>query len=115
MALRMAGIAIGAHYGVTEAVIGLMFAQIAATGILGLAGLEAFHRFPHAARTSLGSHRGGILRFVVQSSLATGVVSLRGPLRRSSSASSRTRSRSRISASPRRRRTASPRSRHRRA
>ena len=54
-----------------------MSAQIAATGILGLARLEAFHRFPHAALTSLASHRGGILRFAVQSSLATGGASLR--------------------------------------
>jgi O-antigen/teichoic acid export membrane protein len=80
MALRMAGIAIGAHYGVTEAVVGLMLAQVAATAILGVAGVVAFRRFPHAARTALGSHRRGILRFVVQSSLATGVVSLRGTL-----------------------------------
>ncbi len=80
MALRMAGIAIGAHYGVTEAVLGLMAAQLAATAVLGVAGLEAFRRFPHAARTVLGSHRRSILGFVVQSSLATGVVSLRGTL-----------------------------------
>src|SRR5207237_9253235 len=80
MALRLAGLAIGAHFGVTEAVVGLAVSQAAATVILGAAGLAAFHRFPHAARTTLGQHRRGILRFVVQSSLATGVVSLRGTL-----------------------------------
>jgi O-antigen/teichoic acid export membrane protein len=80
MALRLAGLAIGAHYGVTEAVIGLVVAQAAATIVLGVAGLEAFRRFPHAEHTELGQHRRGILGFVVQSSLATGVVSLRGTL-----------------------------------
>jgi len=80
MGLRLAGLAIGAHYGVTEAIVGLVASQLAATAILGGAGLYAFRRFPHAARTQLGPHRRGILRFVVQSSLATGVVSLRGTL-----------------------------------
>ncbi len=80
MGLRLAGLAIGAHYGITEAVVGLVASQAAATVILGGAGLYAFRRFPHAAKTPLGPHRRGILRFVVQSSLATGVVSLRGTL-----------------------------------
>ena len=80
MALRLAGLAIGAHYGVTQAVIGLVAAQAAATIMLGVAGVEAFRRFPHAEHTELGPHRRGILGFVVQSSLATGVVSLRGTL-----------------------------------
>jgi O-antigen/teichoic acid export membrane protein len=80
MALRLAGLAIGAHYGVTEAIVGLVASQAVATGVLGGAGLYAFRRFPHAPRTLLGPHRRGILRFVVQSSLATGVVSLRGTL-----------------------------------
>jgi O-antigen/teichoic acid export membrane protein len=80
MALRLAGLAVGAHFGVTEAVVGLAVSQAVATVILGAAGVAAFRRFPHAARTPLGAHRRGILRFVVQSSLATGVVSLRGTL-----------------------------------
>jgi len=80
MALRLTGLAIGAHYGVTEAVIGLVGSQAAATIVLGAAGVYAFRRFPHADHTELGQHRRGILGFVVQSSLATGVVSLRGTL-----------------------------------
>jgi O-antigen/teichoic acid export membrane protein len=80
MALRLAGLGVGAHFGVTEAVVGLAVSQVAATLILGAAGLVAFRRFPRADRTLLGSHRRGILNFVVQSSLATGVVSLRGTL-----------------------------------
>ncbi len=80
MALRLAGLAIGAHYGVTQAVVGLVVSQAAATIVLGVAGIVAFRRFPHAEHTELGQHRRGILGFVVQSSLATGVVSLRGTL-----------------------------------
>jgi O-antigen/teichoic acid export membrane protein len=80
MLLRLAGLAIGAHYGVTEAVIGLVVSQAAATFILGGAGIYAFRRFPHAEHEQLGPHRRGILGFVVQSSVATGVVSLRGTL-----------------------------------
>jgi len=80
MALRLAGLAIGAHYGVTEAVVGLVLSQAVATFIFGGAAIYAFRRFPHADRMELGSHRRGILRFVVSSSVATGVVSLRGTL-----------------------------------
>lgn len=80
MALRLAGLAVGAHFGVTEAVIGLVVSQGASTIVLGGAGIYAFRRFPHSPGTKLGPHRRGILRFVVQSSLATGVVSLRGTL-----------------------------------
>ena len=63
-----------------QAVIGLVVSQAVATVVLGVAGIVAFHRFPHAEHTELGQHRRGILGFVVQSSLATGVVSLRGTL-----------------------------------
>jgi O-antigen/teichoic acid export membrane protein len=80
MALRMTGIGIGAHFGVTEAIVGIVVAQFVATGILGTAGILVFRRFPHAAKTKLGEHRRAIVKFVFQSSLATGVVSLRGAL-----------------------------------
>ena len=80
MALRLAGLAIGARYGVTEAVLGLVLSQAFATFIFGGAAIYAFRRFPHADQVELGSHRRGILRFVVSSSFATGVVSLRGTL-----------------------------------
>ncbi len=80
LALRMVGLGVGAHFGVTEAVLGMVAAQIVATLILAAAGIEAFRRFPHAPTTRLGDHRRRILGFVFQSSLATGVVSLRGTL-----------------------------------
>jgi O-antigen/teichoic acid export membrane protein len=79
LGLRMVGLAVGAHFGVTEAVAGMVAAQFLATGLLGAAGLVSFRHFPQL-RTELGEHRRRILGFVVQSSLATGIVSLRGAL-----------------------------------
>ena len=76
----MTGLAIGAHYGVTEAVIGIVVAQVVATALLSGVALAAFRRFPAAEPVRLEEDRRGILRFVFHSSLATGVVSLRGAL-----------------------------------
>jgi O-antigen/teichoic acid export membrane protein len=77
MALRLAGIAVGAHYGVLEAVLGILAAQVLATAAVAVAGVVAFRRFPRAAARPLGEDRGEIRAFVIQSSLATGVLSLR--------------------------------------
>ncbi len=80
MGLRMTGLAVGAHFGVTEAVVGIVVAQAVATALLAAVALAAFRRFPAAAPVRLAEDRRGILRFVFHSSLATGVVSLRGAL-----------------------------------
>jgi O-antigen/teichoic acid export membrane protein len=80
MALRFCAIAVGSQYGLTEAVLGIVVAQIAATGAIGLVGLNAFRRFPVARPQALDVDRRGIVRFVLQSSVATGVLSLRGAL-----------------------------------
>jgi O-antigen/teichoic acid export membrane protein len=77
MGLRLAGIAVGAHFGLREAVAGVLAAQLASTASIGLAGLVAFRRFPQAGSTPLGDDRREILSFVLQSSAATGVLSLR--------------------------------------
>src|SRR5204862_4715476 len=53
MALRLAGLAIGAHYGVTEALVGLILSQAFATVIFGAASIYAFRRFPHADQVEL--------------------------------------------------------------
>jgi O-antigen/teichoic acid export membrane protein len=76
-AFRLAGIAIGSHYGVEEAVLGLLIGQIAASLAVGGAGLAVFRRFPAAEHEPLRQDRAEILRFVIQSSIATGIVSLR--------------------------------------
>ena len=80
MGLRMTGLAVGSHFGVTEAVVGIVIAQVVATGLLAMVALMAFRRFPAAEPVPLDEDRRGILRFVWHSSLATGVVSLRGAL-----------------------------------
>jgi O-antigen/teichoic acid export membrane protein len=77
-ACRLAGIAAGAHYGVDQAVVGLVLGQALASLAVGGAGLAFFRRLPAATPEPLGDDRPEIVRFVVQSSLATGLVSLRG-------------------------------------
>jgi PST family polysaccharide transporter len=78
MALRLGAILIGAPRGVTATVVALVAAQTISTLSLGAVGLAAFRRFPSAEREALGEHRPEILRFVLQSSVGTGLVSLRG-------------------------------------
>jgi O-antigen/teichoic acid export membrane protein len=80
MALRLTGLAVGAHYGLTETVAGLVAAQCAAAAIVGIAGIRAFRAFPHGADEELAGDRREIVRFVMQSSIATGIISLRGTL-----------------------------------
>jgi O-antigen/teichoic acid export membrane protein len=78
--LRLAGIAAGAHFGVTEAIVGLVLGQAAASLVVGVAALRFFRQFPPASAEPLGDDRPGIVRFVIQSSIATGLVSLRGTI-----------------------------------
>jgi O-antigen/teichoic acid export membrane protein len=80
MALRLAGIASGAHFGLVQAVLGVVLAQVVATASVGVAGRLAFRRFPSAPARPLADDRRGILSFIVQSSAASGVLSLRGGL-----------------------------------
>ena len=80
MSLRLVGIAIGAHYGLTAAIAGVLIAQVIATASIGAVGWYAFHRFPRVESRPLGDDRRDIVSFIVQSSAATGVLSLRGGL-----------------------------------
>ncbi len=80
MALRLTGLAIGAQFGVVEACLGMLIAQVVASSAVGLAGLAAFRRFPAVPPRPLGEHRREIFSFVLQSSGATGILSLRGSL-----------------------------------
>ena len=77
MALRLVAIVIGAQYGVTETVVALVVAQLVATAVLSWMGLVALLRFPRVARVPLAQDRKEIVRFVLQSSLGTGIVSIR--------------------------------------
>jgi O-antigen/teichoic acid export membrane protein len=80
MGIRLVAILVGASYGVTEALAAMAVGQLLATGVAGIAGANALRRFPAAPRTSLGPDRREIVSFVLQSSVATGVISLRGAL-----------------------------------
>jgi O-antigen/teichoic acid export membrane protein len=77
MALRLAAVWIGAPHGLVTAVVLVVVAQVVATASIGVVGLAALRRFPHVPRTPLGDDRRAIVRFVLQSSAATGVLSIR--------------------------------------
>ncbi|HEX4520358.1 MAG TPA: hypothetical protein VH063_12325 [Gaiellaceae bacterium] len=77
MGLRLVGIAIGAQWGVTEAVAGVVLAQLVTTAsILGV-GLWGLRRFPSVPPRPLGEDRGPLVRFVAQSAAYTGLISVR--------------------------------------
>ena len=80
MAIRLVAILVGASYGVSAALGAMALGQLVATVVAGTAGTFALRRFPPGEETSLGSDRREILSFVVQSSIATGVISLRAAL-----------------------------------
>lgn len=83
MALRLAGVAIGARHGVAAAIAGILVAQAVGTLSVAVVGLVAYRRFPSAAAQPLGDDRREIRSFFTQSTVATCVTSLRtglGPL-----------------------------------
>ena len=80
MALRLAAIAVGTRYGLTQTIAAIVVAQVLATSAVLAAGWVAFRRNPRVASVALGSERSEIIRFVAQSSVATGVVALRSTL-----------------------------------
>ncbi len=80
MALRLAGLGIGCLWGVTGAVIGMVIAQVVATGAICVAGALAFGRFPHAPAEPLGDDRRPLRRFLVQSTVASSLFSARAQL-----------------------------------
>jgi O-antigen/teichoic acid export membrane protein len=74
---RLAGLAVGSRYGVSEALLGLVIGQVAGSAAVGSAALAAFRRFPAAVPEPLAEDRRELVRFVAQSSIASGIVSLR--------------------------------------
>ena len=80
MALRLAAVAIGVGYGLSETIAAIVLAQVLSTACVGVVGIAAFRRFPREAAAALGEDRRGILAFVLQSSAATGLISLRNAL-----------------------------------
>jgi O-antigen/teichoic acid export membrane protein len=80
MALRLAAIAAGASFGLAWTIAAIAGAQAVASLAIGVAGWRAFRRFPAAPARALGDEAREIVRFVLQSSGATGAVSLRSTL-----------------------------------
>ena len=80
MGIRLIAILVGAQAGVTAALGALALGQLVATAIVGTAGAVALRRFPRAEVRPLGADRREIVSFVVQSCIATGVISLRSAL-----------------------------------
>jgi O-antigen/teichoic acid export membrane protein len=80
MILRLAAIAVAAPLGVTQTIAAMVVAQAIATAAVSIVGLVAFRRFPSAASEPLAQDRREVLSFTVQSSVGTGVVSLRTTL-----------------------------------
>ncbi len=77
---RLAAVAVGTQFGVLETILLMLVAQALATAAVGVAGAAAFRRFPRADAEPLGEDRRGVLAFVLQSSAATGLISLRTAL-----------------------------------
>ena len=80
MALRLAAVAVGVHHGLSWTIAAIVFAQIVSSAAVGVAGVAAFRRFPRRDLNPLREDSREIFSFIAQSSLATGVVSLRGTL-----------------------------------
>lgn len=79
-ALRLLAIAIGAQLGVAEALAAVVVAQAISSVAISLVGVAALRRFPAAPERALAEDVPGIRSFVLQSSIATGVISARTTL-----------------------------------
>jgi len=78
--LRLVAIVIAAPLGVTETLAAMVVAQGVAAVVISAVGVSALRRFPAAPARELGEDVPGIRSFVLQSSVATGVISLRTTL-----------------------------------
>lgn len=78
MALRLVAVALTASHGVLATIIGVTLAQAFSTASISAIGVIALRRFPSVPSQPLAADRPELLRFVAQSSIGTGIVSLRG-------------------------------------
>jgi O-antigen/teichoic acid export membrane protein len=79
-ALRLVAIAVAAPHGVTEALVAIVLVQVVSTAVVSAVGVAALRRFPSGRQRELGEDVPEIRSFVLQSSVATGVISLRTTL-----------------------------------
>jgi O-antigen/teichoic acid export membrane protein len=78
--LRLLAVVIAAPHGVTTTLVAIVVAQAIATVVISIVGAAALRRFPDGPARELGEDVPGIRSFVIQSSVATGVISLRTTL-----------------------------------
>ena len=81
MGLRLAAVAIGASFGLVETFVGIVVAQVVSTLTMAVIGIAGLRRFPEAPPSAnLGDDRPALRAFAVQSTVASGLASLRGLL-----------------------------------
>jgi O-antigen/teichoic acid export membrane protein len=78
--LRLLAIVVAAPHGVTATLLAIVAAQLVSTVVISIVGVLALRRFPPAPSRPLGEDVPGIRSFVIQSSVATGVISTRTTL-----------------------------------
>jgi O-antigen/teichoic acid export membrane protein len=80
MALRIAAVAVGASIGLVATFVAIVVAQCISTAAVSAVALAAVRRYPHAEPGELGEDRRPIVSFAIQSTMASGLTSLRGLL-----------------------------------
>jgi O-antigen/teichoic acid export membrane protein len=80
MGLRLAAVAIGAPYGVVPVFVAIVVAQVVATASLSLVAVLAYRRYPRRDPQPLGDDRPAVRAFAIQSTIASGLASLRTSL-----------------------------------
>ena len=80
MGLRLLAIALCVELGLVQTIAGIVVAQAVGTAVVSAVGIAAFRRFPRVPAAALDEDRAGVVAFVLQSSVATGLVSLRNAL-----------------------------------
>jgi O-antigen/teichoic acid export membrane protein len=80
MALRLAAIVIGARHGLLWLFTGIVVAQVVSSVTVCAVALAGFRRYPRVAPAALGADAREIRAFAIQSTLASGLTSLRTSL-----------------------------------
>jgi O-antigen/teichoic acid export membrane protein len=80
MALRLAAVRIGAPHGLLPLFVWVVAAQVVATASVSYVALLAYRRYPRRAAEQLGDDRPAIRSFAIQSTISSGLASLRTSL-----------------------------------
>ena len=80
MALRLAAVWVGAAHGLLPLFVGLVLAQFVATASVSYVAFLGYRRYPRHAPQPLGDDREAIRSFAIQSTIASGLASVRTSL-----------------------------------